>query len=155
MVIRSWIGVGLALLLVGSALAAVANGHPGALALARASHKLQAVDTAHLHYTRSSGSLLLEEGIATGTLPGTMRARVRIGPKTNGTFTIYCRDGTIRGRGSAKLHGSGTYESFSGALVAEGGTGRYTHARGRAGLYGVFNRKTYALTVQTTGSLVF
>lgn len=155
MVIRSWVGVGIAALLSCGAAAAIASGRPGGLPPARAAHTLQATDTAHLHYTRSSGSLLIEEGSATGTLPGTMRATVRLGPDTSGTFTIYSRYGTIRGRGSAKLHGSGTYESFAGTLVAEGGTGRYAHAHGRAGLYGVFDRRSYALTVQTTGRLLF
>jgi hypothetical protein len=155
MVIRSWVGVGIAALLLGGALAAIANAHVIAPPPARAARTLQATDTAHLHYIHSSGSLLLEEGSATGTLPGRMRASVRVGPNTTGTFTIFSRYGTIRGRGSAKLRGSGTYESFAGTLVAEGGTGRYAHAHGRAGLYGLFNRRTYALTVQTTGRLLF
>ncbi len=154
MVIRSWVGMGIAVLLCG-ALAGLASGHAGSPPSARAAHTLQATDTAHLHYIHSSGSLLIEEGSAAGTLPGTMRASVRVGPTTSGSFTIYNRYGTIRGRGTAKLHGSGTYESFAGTLVAEGGTGRYAHARGRAGLYGLFNRRTYALTVQTTGRLLF
>ena len=35
------------------------------------------------------------------------------------------------------------------------GTGRYVHAHGSGGFYGVLNRKTYALTVQTTGRLSY
>ncbi len=156
MVVRFWVGMGIAVLLLCGAMAAIANGRIGVSPIpARAAHTLQATDTAHLHYVHSSGSLLLEEGSASGTLPGTMRANVRVGPTTSGTFTIRNRYGTIRGRGSAKLHGSGTYESFAGTLVAEGGTGRYAHAHGRAGLYGLFDRRTYALTVQTTGRLLF
>jgi hypothetical protein len=118
---------------------------------------LSATDTAKLHYLPPAhGSRLYEEGTATGTLPGRMQAHVEVGPTTSGSFTIYVRGGgTIKGHGTATMHGSGIYESFSGALVVTGGTGRYAHAHGRAGLYGTFDRKTYALLVQTTGRLAY
>jgi hypothetical protein len=123
---------------------------------ARAAHTLNATDTAHLHYTRASGSLLYEEGPATGTLPGTMRAHVDIGPTATGTFTIYPHGGgTINGHGTATMRGTGVYLSFSGTLTASGGAGRYAHAHGHAGLYGTFDRKNYALLVQTTGRLSY
>jgi hypothetical protein len=133
---------------------AVADGaHPHESA--RIARVLSATDTARLRYIKASGSLLLEEGRATGTLPGTMRVRLNVGPTLSGSFTITTRFGSIKGRGSATPHGSGTVESFAGTLVASGGTGRYAHARGHAGLYGTFNRDTYALTVQTTGKLSY
>ncbi len=123
---------------------------------ARAAHTLSVADTTHLHYIHAAGSLLYEEGTAIGTLPGTMRAHVYIGPTTTGTFTIYVHGGgTINGHGTATMHGSGVYESFNGTLTATGGTGRYTHAHGHAGLYGTFDRKNYALLVQTTGRLAY
>jgi hypothetical protein len=78
-----------------------------------------------------------------------------VGATFTGSFTIYTHGGSIRGHGSANPHGSGVYESFAGSLVATGGTGRYTHAHGRAGLYGTFNRNNYALLVQTTGTLLY
>jgi hypothetical protein len=122
---------------------------------ARAAHTLNATDTAHLHYVSSSGSSLYEEGSASGTLRGSMRAHFDVGPTFSGSFTIYTHAGTIKGRGKATPSGSGRYESFSGSLVATGGTGRYAHAHGHAGLYGTFDRKTYALVVQTTGQLSY
>lgn len=122
---------------------------------AHTARSLKASDTAHLHYVSASGSLLYEQGAATGRLPGSMRVRFNVGATFTGSFTIYTRGGAIRGRGSATPHGSGTYESFSGSLVAVGGTGHYAHAHGRAGLYGTFNRNTYALLVQTTGTLLY
>jgi hypothetical protein len=125
-------------------------------ACAHAARTLNATDTAHLHYIHSSGSLLCEEGSATGTLPGSMSAHVNIGPTLSGNFTIYVHGGgTIKGHGTATPHGSGTYESFAGSLTVTGGTGRYTHAHGHAGLYGTFDRKTYALLIQTTGRLAY
>jgi hypothetical protein len=116
---------------------------------------LNSTETAHLHYMRSSGSLLYEEGSVSGALKGSMRADLNVGPTFTGTFTIYTRYGAIRGHGTATPHGSGRYESFGGILVVTGGTGRYIHARGRAGLYGTFDRRTYAMVVQTTGRLSY
>ncbi len=116
---------------------------------------MKASDTAHLHYVSASGSLLYEEGTASGTLLGSMHVRFDVGAVFTGSFTIYTRGGTITGRGSATPHGSGIYESFAGSLLVNGGSGRYAHARGRAGLYGTFNRNTYGLLVQTTGTLLY
>lgn len=124
-------------------------------ARAHAAHVLQASDTAHLHYKSASGALLLEEGRATGTLPGSMRVHLDVGTTFTGTFTIYASGGSIVGYGSATPHGSGTYESFSGTLIVTGGSGRYAHAHGRGGLYGTFDRESYALVVKTTGSLTY
>ena len=116
---------------------------------------LNITDTAHLHYISHSGPVLYEEGAASGTLSGSMRAHCNIGPTVTANFTIYTRGGTINGHGTATPHGSGIYESFSGSFLVTGGTGHYTHAHGHAGLYGLFNRRSYALTVQTTGRLSY
>ncbi|HEV3071781.1 MAG TPA: autotransporter [Solirubrobacteraceae bacterium] len=142
----------------GGALARVdAHGHgrPDRVLSAHMARALNATDTARLRYISSSGSLLFEEGTARGTLPGSMRAHCNLGATFSASFTIYTHGGTITGHGTATPHGSGIYESFAGTLVVSGGTGRYVHAHGHAGLYGTFNRRTYALTVQTTGSLSY
>lgn len=120
---------------------------------ALAAHALKATDTARLRYISASGSELYEEGAASGTLPGSMRVHFNVGATFSGSFTIYTRGGSIRGRGSATPHGSGVYESFAGSLVVGGGSGRFAHAHGRARLYGTFNRDNYALVVQTVGTL--
>lgn len=126
---------------------------PTAVLVART---LNATDTAHLHYISSSGSLLFEEGSASGTIPGKMQAHCDVGPTLTASFTIAVHGGgAIDGHGTAKAHGSGVYESFAGTLTVTGGSGRYAHARGHAGLYGVFDRRTYTLTVQTTGRLLY
>jgi hypothetical protein len=122
---------------------------------AHVAQTLRAKDTAHLHYVSASGSLLYEVGSASGTLPGGMHAHMRVSSTFTGTFTIYTRGGSITGRGSAHPHGSGMYESFAGTLFVTGGSGRFKHAHGRAGLYGTFNRRNYALDVQTTGTLFY
>jgi hypothetical protein len=132
-------------------LATIAGAVPDALA----SRTLKATDTAHLRYVSAAGSLLSEEGSASGTLPGKMRASVNVGASITGNFTIYTKGGTIKGRGTATPHGSGSVESFAGSVTVIGGTGRFAHARGKTGLYGTFNRSTYALTIQTTGTLSY
>ncbi len=120
--------------------------------LARA---LRATDTAYLQRIKRPGSGLIEEGTAHGTLPGTMHAVLYLGGTFTATFTIYLHGGTITGNGKAAPHGTGIYESFAGTLTVTGGSGIYRHASGRAGLYGTFNRRTYALVVQTTGALSY
>jgi hypothetical protein len=122
---------------------------------ARAARTLNITDTAKMHYTSGSGSLLHETGSASGTLPGSMKADCSIGATLTANFTIYTSGGTITGRGTGTPHGSGTYESFAGTLVATGGTGRYAHSHGHGGFYGTFDRKNYDLTVQTTGKLSY
>jgi hypothetical protein len=123
---------------------------------AHAAAVLNATDTAYLHMVGESGSLIAEEGTASGQLPGTVRARFNIGATITAYYTIYPRGGgSISGHGSATLHSSGAYASFGGTMSVNHGTGRFAHAHGTGGLYGVINRRTYALTVQTTGKLYY
>ncbi|MGA9875643.1 MAG: autotransporter [Solirubrobacteraceae bacterium] len=137
------------------ATSSIGGGQHSRTGTARSARALDATDTGRLHYVKSSGSLLLEEGTAQGTLPGSMRASCDLSATVSASFTIYTHGGTIKGHGTATPHGSGIYESFAGTLTITGGTGRYAHARGHAGLYGTFDRRTYALTLQTTGSLSY
>jgi hypothetical protein len=125
---------------------------PTAIA-ARSWRSLKAHDVARLHYVSASGSILYETGAASGTLPGSMRVHMRLAATFSGSFVIRVHGGSIFGRGRARAHGSGTYESFAGTLTVSGGTGRFKDAHGRAGLYGVFDRRNYSLTVQTMGTL--
>jgi hypothetical protein len=122
---------------------------------ARATRALRAHDMASLHYISASGSTLYEVGSASGTLPGSMRVHMQLSARFTGSFVIYAHGGSIVGNGSATPHGSGTYESFAGTLSVTSGTGRFWHAHGTAKLYGVFNRKSYSLTIQTAGTLYY
>jgi hypothetical protein len=114
---------------------------------------LQATDEARLRYVSTSGSTLYEVGHASGTLPGPMKVHMRVEATFSGSFTISAPGGSIEGHGSASPHGVGVYESFAGWLTVTGGSGRYTHAHGTARLYGTFNRDSYALVIQTLGTL--
>lgn len=120
---------------------------------AHAAHTLRASDRATLRYRSAKGSTLYETGRASGSLPGSMRVHMRVAATFTGTFTIHARGGTITGRGRAIPHGSGVIESFKGVLTVTSGSGRYRHAHGHANLYGTFNRRTYALTIHTAGTL--
>ncbi len=151
--------VATALVCVALALAALdgsssASGSPDGLA-ATTAHTLNVADTAHLHDVKSAGSALLEEGTATGGLPGPVKVEFVVGATVSASFTIYARSGSIAGHGTGTLHSSGVYASFGGTMTVTHGTGRYAHARGHGGFYGVMNRNTYALTVQTTGKLSY
>jgi hypothetical protein len=113
------------------------------------------VVSAHLHYVDARGSYLIEEGQASGPLAGIVKARLRVTADISGSFTFYPRGGSISGRGVAALHESGAYASFGGTVSVLGGTGLYAHAHGEGKLYGVYDRKTLGVTIQTTGSLLY
>jgi hypothetical protein len=127
----------------------------GVVAPARAARSERLTISARLHYVTAKGSYLFEEGSASGVLAGTVKARVRITADISGSFTFYPRGGSLTGRGSGTLHESGTYVSFGGTLQVLDGTGRYVHASGEGDLYGVYDRKTLGLTIQTTGTLSY
>ncbi|HEV3048501.1 MAG TPA: hypothetical protein VGY13_14195 [Solirubrobacteraceae bacterium] len=121
---------------------------------ARVARTLNGSDTAHLHLLHV-GENLLEEGLSSGILPGHMRAELHVGPVFTGSFTIYTDKGRISGEGRANPHGSGRYQSFSGTWTVTSGSGQYAHVHGRDSLSGVFDRRTYAVVVTTTGSLSY
>jgi hypothetical protein len=124
-------------------------------AAAHAARTISGSDAAHLHLVHQDEMRLYEEGLASGALPGHMRAELTVGSLFKGSCTIYTSGGSITGDGVATPHGTGRYQSFSGSLYITGGSGRYRHARGRTGLYGTFDRRTFALVVQTTGRLSY
>lgn len=133
---------------------AAARRSPGAARLART---LNGADVAHLYLVRQyEGEVLYEKGKATGALPGEMRAKITVQPGVlKGECTIYTGGSSITGEGHATAQGAGRYQSFRGTLVITKGTGRYKGIHGRAGLYGTFDTRTFALVVQTTGTLSY
>jgi hypothetical protein len=142
-----------------AAAAASATAHGESQPRGHATRALNVTDTAHLRYIKESGSQLIDEGPATGTLPGTVRVSFNVGVTVAAIFTIYAHGGSIVGHGSGALHkstsSSDVYVSFGGSMTVAHGTGRYTHAHGTGGFYGVIDRKNYAVTIQTTGTLSY
>ena len=113
-------------------------------------------DEGYVHLVHSSGSLLIDEGNAKGTLPGRLNVHFSYNgdPSVSAQITIYSHAGTIHAHATAKLSNpSSTAPSFKGALAITSGSGRYSHAHGSGTLYGVFYRRSYAITVQTDGTL--
>ncbi len=120
--------------------------------VAREAHTLIATDTSHMHHVDGKNTLIVEEGPASGTIPGRVRAYISVGATITATFTIYARSGgSVSGRGSGELKGRPSEPSFGGTFIVTGGTGRYAHARGTGKLYGALDRKSLAMTVVTTG----
>jgi hypothetical protein len=145
-----------ALIVLGACQVATAASRTATAHTARA---LSVTDTAHLHYVKESSSQLIDEGAATGTLPGTVRISFNVGVTVEAAFTIYTRGGSIIGRGSGVLHKNknqnDVYVSFGGKMAVAHGTGRYAHAHGTGGFYGVIDRNNYSITIQTTGTLSY
>jgi hypothetical protein len=134
--------------------ARAARRSPSAARLART---LNGADVARLYFVRQlEGEVLYEKGKAKGALPGEMRAKITVEPGVlKGSCTIYTSGGSISGEGHATARGAGQYQSFRGTLLITKGTGRYKDIHGRAGLYGTFDTRTFAVVVQTTGTLSY
>lgn len=143
------LGVLLLCLGVGSASSAAPSAH--------AARRLYLRGTAHLHLTHKSGNVLYERGTATGTLPGTVTARLVTGvTKVTGTVTFYPRGG-----GSLTLSAVGYPQSaativhFTGSCAVRSGTGRFRRAVGSGSFSGTANRRTWAVTVHANAHLSY
>jgi len=129
-----------------------------ASASAGASRVLSIRDQGSLHFVRASGSLLLDEGRVSGSFPGSVKVRFLYNgePNVSANFTIAGKGGSISARGTGRLSSpTSATPSFRGRMTITGGTGRYRHIRGSGELFGVFNRRSYGLTVQAVGKLPY
>ena len=115
--------------------------------------ELSVRDTSEAHLVKAVGNVLTEEGKVTGTLPGTARITIDLhagGGTATARVTFHVSGGSINSQGNGKGHeGSGGWESFSGTMRLQGGTGHYAHASGSGHMYGALNRRNDKLTVQT------
>jgi hypothetical protein len=140
-----------------AAATAIAPAMAGGLS-AHTARVLMVSDEGRLRFTRASGSLLLDEGRATGSFPGWVKARfVYDGePDVHAQFTITGAHGSVIARGTGRLSSpTSRTPSFKGTLRVTGGTGRYAHIHGGGELFGVFNRRSYGLTVQAIAKLPY
>jgi hypothetical protein len=129
-----------------------ASGTPSA----SAARSLSVRDEGYLGFRSSSGSELIDEGHAKGTLPGWVKVRFTYNgsPAVYAQFTISTHDGLIKGHATGRLNNpNSTGPSFRGSLSITSGTGRYARVTGNGELFGVFYRRSYALTVQAIGNL--
>lgn len=153
---RWWLGAFCASALAASLLTGMSISAQAAGPHAQTAHSLTVKDEAKLRFVKSSGSTLSDEGPATGTIPGKVKLVFTYtgSPTVGSQLTIYGSSGSIRVRASGKLSSpTNPKPSFKGALTIIGGSGRYSHANGSGTLYGVFNRRTYAMVVQAQGTI--
>jgi hypothetical protein len=111
-----------------------------------------------VRFIRSSGPLLVDEGRVTGTFPGPIKVRFVYNgePHVAAYLTISGSGGSISVKGEGKLSSPTSPDpSFSWRMRVLGGTGRYVHVHGAGGLYGVFDRRSHALTVQALGNVSY
>jgi hypothetical protein len=136
---------------------ASAWGSPGGQR-ARAARVLDVRDQGRLRYVKSSGSVIIDEGKASGTFPGGVKVRFTYDgePTVSARFTISGPGGSISARGTARLSSpTSASPSFHGTMTITGGTARYAHVHGAGELYGVYYRRSYGLTVQAIGKLPY
>jgi hypothetical protein len=137
-------------------LAAVVPATAQSSARAQFARTLSVKDEARMHLIRSSGSTLFDEGPAMGTIPGKVKVRFIYNgnPTVSARITIYGRSGTIEAACSARLSNpTSPAPSFKGTLTLAHASGHYAGAHGSGHVYGVFNRRSYAITVQTEGTM--
>lgn len=120
-----------------------------------AAHSTPIKDKATLHLVHSIGNTLIEQGNAKGTLKGHVKIRLHLdvgGNTATSHFIMYLPGGHLLGHASGRATmGKHGWESFSGTMKLDHGTGRYTHASGSGKMYGALNRRTDALIVQVIG----
>jgi hypothetical protein len=125
---------------------------------AHTSRTLNVRDEGRLRYVKSAGPVIIDEGRATGSFPGTVKVRFSYDgePTVHARFTISGAGGSISALGTARLNSlTSLTPSFTGTMTITVGTGRYAHIRGGGGLYGVYSRRSYGLTVQAIGKLPY
>jgi hypothetical protein len=133
----------------------------GALLLvagALAASVLNVRDEGHLRFVHASGSVIIDEGSVSGTFPGSARVRFLYDgePDVSAQFTISGHGGSVSARGTGRLSSpTSPSPSFRGHMTIVGGSGRYAHIRGGGELFGVYDRRSYALTVQAIGKLPY
>jgi hypothetical protein len=146
-------------LLAGAAAVVVlASVQPAKATRAREARAVSVRDEGHLLLVRSSGSVLIDEGSVHGTVPGKVRIQFIYNgsPTVSAQISIYGHAGTILARGSGRLSSpTNPRPSFKGALTITGGRAGYRNAHGSGHFYGVFYRRSYAMTVQTEGTLSY
>jgi hypothetical protein len=93
-----------------------------------------------------------------GSFPGWVKVRFLYNgePTVSARFTIYGPGGSVSARGTARLSSpTSPSPSFKGTMAITAGSGRYAHIHGGGELYGVYYRRSYALTVQAIGKLPY
>ncbi len=135
---------------------AVGLAQPVGQAAKRKSHSF--TETARLHLVKKKGAILKEEGTATGTLPGTVKARFDTSDITHVTASVTFypySGGSLTFNATGHPDSTGTVAKFSGFMAVRKGTGRYEKALGSGSFTGTVNRNTWAFTVNAKATLTY
>ena len=107
-----------------------------------------------LQLVKKTGTHFRHRGTATGTVRGTVSSVITLDSlSVVGTVTVATRRGRLRLRVSGTARSGGLRSRFDGTARVTGGTGRYARARGRGTFRGVVNRRTWAATIDASGTL--
>jgi hypothetical protein len=151
--------LGVATVVIATALAVrVPTSARSAKPSAHTTRVLNVRDEGRLHYVRSSGEVVIDEGRASGSLPGWVKVRFLYNgePTVSARFTIYAAGGSISARARGNLSSpTSPSPSFRGSMTITRGSGRFAHVRGGGEVYGVYYRRSYALTVQAFGKFPY
>ncbi len=126
-------------------------------AVANGARTLSLNENGSLHLTSKDGFTLNEQGLASGTVKGTIYVHLSIvsSSRVTAELNIYPSGGSITAQGSASYHREHTSARFSGSISIERGTGSYAHARGSGlSFSGTIQRSNDAVTVHVAGRAV-
>jgi hypothetical protein len=123
---------------------------------ARASMTLSLNETGHLHLTSHRGFTLNEQGLASGTISGTIYIHLHVVSTNRVTaeVNIYPHGGSLTGYAGASYRPSGGVATFNGTMSIARGSGRYSRAHGSGlSFTGTIQRTTDAVAVHVNGRM--
>lgn len=138
---------------VSAAGAATASADP----TARAARTISIQQTAKMRLIKRVGSVLYEQGTASGTLPGVVSARLIVNvAKVGGEVTFYPRGGgTITFDAQGVPTSAGVRSRAAGTMTIVRGTGRFADARGSVRFNATLNRRSWAINVSASGRMSY
>jgi hypothetical protein len=148
-------GVSLAVSWASGALAL--NASQARAAVASGARVLSLNENGSLHLTSKNGFTLNEQGLASGTVRGSIYVHLTIvsSSRVTAELSIYPRGGSITASGRASYRKEPTDARFSGSMSIERGTGSYAHAQGSGlSFSGTIQRSNDAVTVHVAGNAV-
>jgi hypothetical protein len=126
-------------------------------AVASSARVLSLDENGSLHLTSKHGFTLNEQGLASGTVKGTIYVHLTIvsSRRVTAELSIYPSGGSITARGSASYQKERTNARFAGSMSIERGSGSYAHAQGSGlSFSGTIARSNDAVTVHVAGRAV-
>jgi hypothetical protein len=121
---------------------------------ANAAKAISLNENGNLHLTGKHGFTLNEQGLASGTVRGTIYVHLSIvsSNRVTAELSIYPNGGSITASGSASYRREHTRAVFSGTMSIKRGTGSYAHAGGSGlSFSGTIARANDAVTVHVAG----